>query len=60
MNTATTETVDAIDAYDLATYAREHGKWLAALMRSITLDKSTTKGATLPSSAAWGSSWQTI
>jgi hypothetical protein len=44
MNTETTEKVDAIDAYDLATYAREHGKWLGALMRSITLDKKHNEG----------------
>jgi len=44
MNTATTEKVDAIDAYDLATYSREHGTWLAALMRSITLDARHNSG----------------
>lgn len=37
MNTATTEKVTALDAYDLATYAREHGKWLGSIARSIQL-----------------------
>ncbi|MBH3353599.1 hypothetical protein I5Q19_07385 [Pseudomonas stutzeri] len=44
MNTATTEKVSALDAYDLATYAHEHGKWLGALMRSITLDVKHNEG----------------
>ncbi|MDH1554670.1 hypothetical protein N5E86_09450 [Stutzerimonas stutzeri] len=38
MNTATTEKVDAIDAYDLATLAREHGKWLGSIARAIQLN----------------------
>ena len=44
MNTAMTEKVTALDAYDLATYALEHGKWLGALMRSITLDAKHNDG----------------
>lgn len=38
MNTATTEKVSALDAYDLATYAQEFGKWLGAVARAIQLD----------------------
>ncbi|MCW3150164.1 MULTISPECIES: hypothetical protein [Stutzerimonas] len=38
MNTAVIEKVDALDAYDLATYAREHGKWLGSIARAIQLN----------------------
>ena len=38
MNTATTEKVTAIDAYDIATLANEYSKWLLAVTRAIQLD----------------------
>ena len=38
------EKVDATDAYDLATYTREHAQWLAAVMRSIQLDAKHNDG----------------
>lgn len=48
------EKVDAIDAYDLATYSREHGAWLAALMRSITLDAKHNEGRNVAALAGLG------
>ena len=51
---STAEKVDAIDAYDLATYSREHGNWLAALMRSITLDARHNQGRNVAALAGLG------
>ena len=51
---STVEKVDAIDAYDLATYSLEHGTWLAALMRSITLDARHNKGHNVAALAGLG------
>lgn len=39
------EKIEAMDAYDLATYAREHAQWLAAVMRSIQLDAKHNDGS---------------
>ena len=39
------EKFEATDAYDLATYTREHAQWLAAVMRSIQLDAKHNDGS---------------
>ena len=48
------EKVTAIDAYDLATLAREYAKWLSAVTRAIQLDCKHQNGTNAPDLASLG------
>lgn len=44
----------SLEAYDLATYARNNGKWMAAVMRSIRLDAEHNEGRNVETLANLG------